>query len=132
MVQLLHMADTGIVDLRVDLRTIEGADGRPDRRPGLYFRHKTEDSDRAWLPLEVESAGTVTLLEIATRLVPVLRTGGVLCIDELEASLHPMLAGALVRLFGDPRQNPNGAQVIFTTHDTNLLGNMPGFEPAAS
>jgi hypothetical protein len=128
-VQLLQSADTGIIDIGVERETVLRERGRPPRRPGLYFRHKTDDTDRAWLPLEAESAGTVALLEIAIRLVPVLRTGGVLCVDELEASLHPMLAGALLRLFCDPRQNPNGAQLIFTTHDTNLLGTMPGFNP---
>jgi uncharacterized protein len=128
-IQLLRIADTGIVDLRVEPGGIDSVDGRRSRRPRLLFQHKTEDLDRAWLPLEAESAGTITLLEVATRLVPILRTGGVLCVDELEASLHPMLAGALLRLFCDPKQNPNGAQLIFTTHDTNLLGTMPGFKP---
>lgn len=51
-----------------------------------------------------------------------LEHGSLLAIDELEASLHPMLALEIVRLFNDPEQNPNGAQLIFTTHDTNLLG----------
>src|SRR5262249_49143228 len=101
---------------------------RPARRD-VYLRHRTDDLDRAWLPLEWESAGTITLLAIATRLVGVLRVGGLLCIDELEASLHPMLALELLRLFNDPAHNPKGAQLVFTTHDTNLLGNVLG-DPA--
>ena len=44
-----------------------------------------------------------------------------LCIDELDHSLHPLLAIEVIRLFNDPKRNPNGAQLIFNTHDTNLL-----------
>ena len=47
-------------------------------------------------------------------------------VDELESSLHPNLAEHLVRQFNDPATNPNNAQLIFSTHDTNLLGTLSG------
>ncbi len=128
-VRLLQSADTGIVDLHVEREVGEERGGGSSGRTNVLFRHKTDDPERAWLPLEVESAGTVALLELATRLIPVLRSGGVLCLDEIEASLHPMLAYALVHQFCDRAQNPMGAQLIFTTHDTNLLGTTLGFSP---
>jgi hypothetical protein len=40
-----------------------------------------------------------------------------------------MLALEILRLFNDPKQNPHGAQLVFTTHDTNLLGNVLGEPP---
>jgi AAA15 family ATPase/GTPase len=40
----------------------------------------------------------------------------------LEASLHPLIAAQLVSQFNDPRTNPRNAQLLFTTHDTSLLG----------
>lgn len=87
------------------------------------FRHQTEDSEtEVWLPLSEESAGTITLFGLAVGLLYALERGDLLVIDELESSLHPMLALEIVRLFNDPTQNPRGAQLIFTTHDTNLLG----------
>jgi len=43
------------------------------------------------------------------------------CIDEFNASLHPLLAIKLVQMFNSPESNPNNAQLIFNTHDTNLL-----------
>lgn len=55
--------------------------------------------------------------------------GGLLVFDELERGLHPALAQQIIRQFNDPRTNPRNAQIIFTTHDTNLLGTMFG-EPA--
>jgi AAA15 family ATPase/GTPase len=50
-------------------------------------------------------------------------------VDELDASLHPILAQEVVRQFNDPATNPHNAQLIFTTHDANLLGTILG-EPA--
>jgi len=128
-VRLLQAADTGIVDVRVERGSADEQRPKAPPRVSLYFKHKADDPENAWLPMEVESAGTVTLLELAMRLVPTLRTGGVLCVDEIESSLHPMLAGALLRLFCDRAHNPKGAQLIFTTHDTNLLGNVLGPSP---
>jgi hypothetical protein len=91
-------------------------------------QHRSEHAD-AWLPLEQESRGTLTLFRIGPVLVDVLRTGGVLVVDELEASLHPLLALNIVRRFNDPVANPRNAQLLFTTHDTHLLGTVLG-EPA--
>ena len=54
-----------------------------------------------------------------------LRRGGVLLVDELDASLHPELARYIVKLFLLPQFNPNGAQLIFTTHDVSLFNNAP-------
>jgi uncharacterized protein len=131
--RLLQGADTGILAVRVDNAegVVSSVDGRRivTTHPSLHFRHKTESAGEAWLPLRAESHGTVTLLEMATSLLPVLAEGGVLCIDELEAGLHPMLALDILRLFQDPKHNPRGAQLIFTTHDTNLLGNVLGDPP---
>jgi hypothetical protein len=58
-----------------------------------------------------------------------LRDGGLLLVDELERSLHPSLARKIIHQFNDPAANPKNAQIIFTTHDTNLLGTTLG-EPA--
>jgi hypothetical protein len=133
-VRLLRAADVGIMGIRA-IRA-EGARRAPGlqaqripRFHDLYLLHKAQEPEGVWLPLGAESAGTITLLGIAARLVGVLREGGLLCIDELEASLHPMLALEIVRLFNDPSHNPKGAQLIFTTHDTNLLGNVLGAPP---
>jgi hypothetical protein len=68
-----------------------------------------------------ESAGTLGYLALLGPAVSALNNGRVLCIDELDASLHPLLAAQLMRLFNNPVSNPNGAQLILTTHDTNLL-----------
>lgn len=118
LLNLLQAADTGITDVRVEGH---GSDYTRRREYQLWFEHRGTH-DNAWLPLEAQSSGTRTLLDIGALAFPVLRSGAVLCVDELEASLHPMLAYRLVRLFQDPQSNPRNAQLLFTTHDTNLIG----------
>ena len=50
-----------------------------------------------------------------------LKTGSVLLVDELECSLHPLLMREIVMLFKKRSHNPKGAQLIFTTHNTDIL-----------
>ena len=68
-----------------------------------------------------ESAGTNKVFNISGPIFDVLQDGGVLAIDELDSSLHPLLTLAITRLFISKNDNPKNAQLIFTTHDTNLL-----------
>ena len=41
--------------------------------------------------------------------------------DELESSLHTLLSLKVVELFNSPKINKKSAQLIFTTHETQLL-----------
>lgn len=70
-----------------------------------------------------ESAGTQKAFFLAGPIISVLKRGDVLVIDEMEARLHPLLTRNLIQLFNSKETNPNNAQMIFTTHDTNLLSN---------
>ncbi len=73
------------------------------------------------LPLTAESDGTLAYFGLLGPVLTTLSTGGLLFIDEITSSLHPMLAMEIVRLFNSPAENPKGAQLLFTTHDTSLL-----------
>jgi AAA15 family ATPase/GTPase len=44
-----------------------------------------------------------------------------LIVDEIDMSLHTRACEAIFQLFTDPRINTQGAQIIATTHDTNLI-----------
>jgi len=70
-----------------------------------------------------ESEGTKKIFALAGDILYVFGQGLVLIIDELDARLHPLLTKAIIRLFNSNETNPNNAQLIFTTHDTNLLTN---------
>lgn len=73
-------------------------------------------------PFEVnESEGTLKYFSFAYPILHALDSGTRLIIDELGAKLHPTLLDHIVGLFNNASTNPRNAQLIFTTHDTNLL-----------
>lgn len=84
------------------------------------FRHAFGDVTAEFDLLD-ESQGTQKLYALAGPLFQILETGGILVIDELDRSLHPLLVRQIVNIFQDPKINCNGSQLIFTTHDTSLL-----------
>lgn len=69
----------------------------------------------------MESEGTKKVISLSGPIFATLKSGGILIVDELDAKLHPLLTRNIVLLFMDPEKNTNGAQLIFATHDTNLL-----------
>lgn len=68
-----------------------------------------------------ESQGTQKLFELAGPLFEALRHGRLLVMDELDAKMHPLISQHIIRLFSNEKTNPHHAQLLFTTHDTNLL-----------
>lgn len=103
----------------------EDGGGGPSRegelvQRALMFRHLGHDGTFT-LPLGAQSTGTLSWLSLALPAITILRQGGVLVVDEIDASLHPHLSQVIVRMFKDPDYNRTGAQLVFTTHDTFLL-----------
>lgn len=75
------------------------------------------------MPLNTfESQGTQKFFNLVGLILLVLDYGGLLIADELDTQLHPLLTQRIVQLFNSPVTNPLGAQFVFATHDTNLLG----------
>jgi hypothetical protein len=147
-VDLLRAADIGIVDVTIkspgpiqsplfadfpegDLagensapvtvspRLTREAAARTERR--IQFAHRGA-SGEVMLELSDESTGTQQLLDLAIDASTVLRLGGTMTVDEIDASLHPLLTAKLIALFQSEVTNPRGSQLIFTSHDAALLG----------
>lgn len=94
----------------------------------IYTMHSTYDEAGnkekegiAWSMEARESAGTQKAFQFSGPVIYTLLNGGVLIIDEIEAKLHPILTLNTVKLFLSKETNPYNAQIIFATHDTNLL-----------
>ena len=68
-----------------------------------------------------ESEGTQKITDLLGLIFITIWSGRLLVIDELDAKLHPLLTRAIIELFTNPGINLLGAQLIFTTHDTNQL-----------
>ncbi|MBN2729743.1 MAG: ATP-binding protein [Bacteroidales bacterium] len=124
----LAMADMGVNELD----TIElvgdniGEGGNLDKRKkvvvavkDVYDAEKKIYSKMAF-PLSLyESEGTNKMYEISTFIINALKQGRVLVIDEFDARFHPMITQKIVELFNS--QGNKSGQLIFVTHDTNLL-----------
>lgn len=70
---------------------------------------------------EDESEGTKKLFYFSGIILNALKNGQLIVIDELDAKLHPIITHKIVQLFNSNEYNSKGAQLIFMTHDTNLL-----------
>ncbi|WGV24340.1 AAA family ATPase [Halotia branconii] len=70
-----------------------------------------------------ESEGTQKVFVLVGLLVDTLKDGKILIIDEFDARIHPLISRAIVKLFNSHETNSSNAQLIFMTHDTNLLSN---------
>jgi AAA15 family ATPase/GTPase len=75
----------------------------------------------SWDRDENESEGTNKIIDLSGPIFDTLNLGKLLVIDELDAKLHPLITMNIVSLFNSPDTNPNNAQLLFATHDTNLL-----------
>ncbi|MBI5208129.1 MAG: ATP-binding protein [Candidatus Firestonebacteria bacterium] len=88
--------------------------------------HKKYNSDKNFLLLEKfdleneESEGTKKFFAISAPIIDTLMRGYTLIIDELDSRLHPILSQHIINLFNSS-QNSLNAQLIFASHDTNLL-----------
>ncbi|MFC4337410.1 AAA family ATPase [Salininema proteolyticum] len=106
------------------INTEEGFVFREALAPSISAWHETDDGAFK-LQLGQESSGSVTWISMLGPLVHTLASGGVLCADELDARLHPIMVELVIRLFQDPRVNSQGAQLLFNSHAHYLLGRYP-------
>ncbi len=140
---LLRMMDTGIVDyekIDVDvpeevqeqvkkisraLTEVLGKDMGPEVEgppsTDVRFKHLGAEEGYGLLSASDESAGSRRLLILLESAFKALDEGNLFIVDELDASLHTRACQQIVELFLDSELNSKGAQLVFTTHDTNLL-----------
>lgn len=87
----------------------------------IQLAHQGPKEKVVYLDFKAESDGTKRLYLLLSYAFRALDKGTIFISDELDASLHTQACEALVSLFTAPETNPLGAQLIATTHDTNLL-----------
>ncbi len=141
---LLHAADTGIESFRIESGTKSALNlptfgpDVPDfaktlvramkdfaasvPTPNIVSMRRDNDGNIVGFDFEADdSQGTQRFFAIAGLLIDALRTGALVVIDELDASMHPLLTRRLLELFQSAEANKNGAQLLFATHDSSLL-----------
>lgn len=140
-ISLIKTADPGIEDLKVIekegeniLFTLRAPTNQiPEIKKGKAVikelnsvKHVINDSGEfetiVEFPFELfESEGTKKFFHLLGPVMDTLRYGKILVIDELDTKLHPLITRQIVKLFNNNKTNPNNAQLIFATHDIQLL-----------
>lgn len=87
----------------------------------MVFTHRGAGDACPKFSILDESDGTIAWLAIAVPALEKLRQGGLILIDEIDASLHPHLLEVLLGTFADRLVNVRNAQVIFTSHESYIL-----------
>lgn len=82
------------------------------------FTRLDDQENPVQINIEKESAGTISLFALSGYFLTALDKGFVLVIDDLNSGLHPLAFRHLVDMFNKPSENKQGAQLIFTTHET--------------
>ena len=100
---------------------IDVEDYRYDEKEEQLYTVRTISGKKYELPFNHESDGTRRLMSLAPGIERVLQKGGILMVDEIDRELHPLLVEFIISKFQSPETNPGHAQIIFTTHDTELL-----------
>ncbi len=135
-IEMLRHADLGVADARV--KEVEMANQiaeqvllqlpEPARAQAATNKwvqpellHNVPGTEPMPLPWERESVGTQRYFDLAGPWLDIMAKGFVVCIDELETSMHPLMVRELLRLMFSAEENASGAQLIFTTHNPLLL-----------
>lgn len=88
----------------------------------IYSYHKDINNNEVEFDFrKEESLGTNILAGLLGPILATLDLGSVLCIDELERSIHPLVLREIIKMFKSKRYNKNNAQLIFTAHNTDIL-----------
>lgn len=114
--KFIRECDVGIANITIESQDAE--DGKRQFYP--VFHHKVNDVQ---VPVfqYTESSGTKQLFKLLLPCSIALDSGGTLILDEFDLYLHPHILPKLVRLFIDPEVNKKNAQLIFSSHNSDLL-----------
>lgn len=136
MVQLLRKLDIDITRMEIKQNEIMNSEKIDIKNNHEYIRdiktkkiketkvnsyHKDINGNEVMFDFYEESIGTQRVASILCIVLSILKEGKILIVDELGNSLHPFLFAEIVRLFKDKRYNKNNAQLIFTTHITDIM-----------
>ena len=83
--------------------------------------HRSEEADEIPFEMNEESDGTIRLLDFIPMLIDLRLNESVYLIDEIDRSMHPMLSQKLLEYYFDHLTDDHDTQLIFTTHESNLL-----------
>lgn len=105
------------IDIKLDLKKEELIKMLLADSDKMYLVYETKNGD-VEIPIEDESEGIKKIFTLGLPIAEALCQNKIIIFDELEIGFHPILSRKVVELFLGPK---NKAQLLFTTHNTNLL-----------
>lgn len=117
--EIINDFDPCLCGLKID-EVSNDAGGKSYNISGVH-KNIDDPNIQTLIPLERESDGTIKIFNIMPTILKNLETGGLLCIDELDIKLHPLLFKRIVNMYKDKNINRKNAQLIYTAHSTLLF-----------
>jgi AAA15 family ATPase/GTPase len=112
----ISQCDSGISDITI--KSYKDKNGAEEYYP--LFEHEANGKKHG-LTDTTESSGTKTLFKWLPLYQIILENGGTLVFDEIDMNLHPHILPKIISLFLNKKTNPKNAQLIFATHDTEII-----------
>lgn len=88
----------------------------------IQSMHRNLNGDNVFFRfMQQESEGTKRLSALMGYLLAAIEKGSTVVIDEFDLALHPLVVREVLSLFQNRSNNPKNAQLVFTTHMTDIL-----------
>lgn len=110
--------DTTLTILRTFDPTIESIDIKTEESVTIFFKHRGFDE---MVDIQNESRGTQELFCYIYQTIDTMRKGGLVVYDEINRFLHPDIQNSIIGMFKNKRLNKNNAQLIFSSHDYEII-----------
>ena len=96
---------------------------KSDSSDNVKFKRYNEDEQilKKIELISILSSGTFRGIELYLRAIKAIKLGKVFIVDEIENCFQKNVVFNLIFLFNDERINKNNAQLIFSTHSTEIL-----------
>jgi AAA15 family ATPase/GTPase len=120
LLSLLQAADFNINDIKVEkniIKTLLPTGPGESYNYNVYLAHDIK-GEKKWLGINLESAGTRTILSISHLFYEAFISEKIFIVDELESSLHPSELSFLVKLFAEKSSK---SQLLFTAHNPCIM-----------
>ena len=114
--EFIGECDVGVSDIKIIQNKLE--DGSEEYFP--VFLHDVAGSEQL-VTRHTESSGTKMLFMLLPLYQVILHSGGILVLDEFDMHLHPHILPKLLNFFEAPKTNKKDAQLLFTTHNSEIL-----------
>lgn len=104
------------------LQNLQKDHGHVERIVTWHNKYDSDNSVIDTIPFDFEtqeSEGTKKIINFLGPIYDTLSHGNILIVDEMDSRLHPLLTIMIISFFHE--HNFNNAQLIFASHDTNLL-----------